>query len=528
MKTFQPAGIPPAYSTHSRASTATYVDDAGLLQTAAANVLRYQGGLPLVEAAGTNLFRYSGDMSNAAWIKNNAAAAVYAGLGPNGVSGSAYRVYSGSLGNDFIQQAPVADVGTPLVASFLIKNDDALASHFMVRSSITTATFFITWAGANIASMTGGSCGWIPLANGWFRVWFAYTSGEVNQYVRVYPDTSNAGRAVYLWGADVKLGTDLSSHIPTTTAAVTRAADVFTPSATDLIGGTGPAGGVFFTTATAYYGAWFATSYSPGGTRVVHQGSLWELAADQSPAAAGDVPGVSPKWLLVGPENRLAAFDGEINSRSYSHPLPNLRTNSVTFIVSLGAAADALLISDIADAASVRVRIAASLTGATLVDQTITPAAGASRVLSQYLITGFTAPDTAVLFISFSGPVNVATPGVGLIAWGQTQDSGCVQWGARAGIKDYSRKEPDDFGQVIFVRRAFAKTVSATVSVEKADINTVHDRLANLRATPVVWIFSDDQDYSVPLVVYGFFKDFYTTFPRLNDIQCALEIEGLT
>lgn len=522
MKIFQPQGIPPAFSTHSRASTATYIDDAGVLQTAASNVLRFQGGLPLVEGAATN---YA--------INNN--------------SSTPFKYTSGGADGTI---AVVVDPFWGLVLR-ITKTVGSAGARVGARWSVGAVTGSSFAAAIWIrrpASVTGGMavyCDMTKSGGGFRTASLALNSIAADTFVRASSSNSEVGASfvsgnVYAWvdGAvgdyiDVALpcvwpGLSDSSAIVTAATPVTRAADVFTASGTDLTGGTGPAGGVLYTTATAYWGTWFATSYSPGGTRVVYKGSLWELLADQSPAGPTDVPGVSPKWARVGPENRLAAFDGEINSRTYSHPLAASRTHTVSTIVALGAAADALLLADIDDAATVTVRIAESLTGATLLQQTIEPSAGASRVRSQYLITGFSAPSTAVLFIGISGPVNVAKPGIGLIAWGQTQDLGCTEWGPRAGIRDYSRKEPDDFGQVIFVRRAFAKTVSTTLQVDKADINTVHDRLNNLRATPAVWILSDDADYAVPLVVYGFYRDFYTTFPRLNDIQCALEIEGLT
>lgn len=51
-------GIAPA--TFTRNSTATYIDDDGILQTAGIDVIRFQNGRYLVEPAATNLFRQSG------------------------------------------------------------------------------------------------------------------------------------------------------------------------------------------------------------------------------------------------------------------------------------------------------------------------------------------------------------------------------------------------------------------------------------------------------------------------------------
>jgi hypothetical protein len=94
---------------------------------------------------------------------------------------------------------------------------------------------------------------------------------------------------------------------------------------------------------------------------------------------------------------------------------------------------------------------------------------------------------------------------VGTVVVGQTRDLGLTVYGARTGIQDYSRKVTDEFGNFTIVERAFAKRGNFDVVVANAKIDALADLLASYRATPVVWIGTDD--YSSTWI-YGFYKDF--------------------
>lgn len=498
MKIFQPQPFPPAFSTLTRASTATFINGLGVLSVAANDVLRYQDGLPLVEQAATNLATHSQNFG--AWSAGGISNMTVTTGVADPFGGTAAARLTSTAANNLFQQAVVVTAGVTLTGSFWVRRH--------------------TGAGAVNLRVGDGTAYPIEVSSDWRRV--AITAVASTTTGRLGIVLSVSGDAVEIFGAQLETGAVMTSYIPTTTAAVTRAADVVSVSS-NASGGAGSAGGYLLVRAPN--GAdvpWTATTWTDG-IRVAYGGKLWKLAAGQT-AAGTDVPGVSPKWLLIGPDNRTAWFDGEINSSTSS--LIAAVNYPIGFLLSLESDCNAILVSGIDKAKTLRITISSDLYSPPFFDQTVTVEAGQQYLRSQYLVTGFTAPAGSVLRVGLTGgSLPVA---VGLVAWGQTQDTGCAEWGARAGIKDYSRTEADDFGQVVFVRRAFAKTVSASVRVAKAEVNTVHDRLTNLRATPAVWIFSDDADYAVPLVVFGFFKDFYTTFPRLNDIQCALEIQGLT
>ena len=114
----------------------------------------------------------------------------------------------------------------------------------------------------------------------------------------------------------------------------------------------------------------------------------------------------------------------------------------------------------------------------------------------------------------------------GVCKFGEVIGIGSSEYGATSGITDYSRKEADDFGRYSIVKRAYSKKMTLRVLTEKSDYPRISRALANLRATPAVWVATDSSDYE-PLTVYGFYKDFSVdvAYPTLH--YCSLEIEGL-
>ncbi len=56
--------------------------------------------------------------------------------------------------------------------------------------------------------------------------------------------------------------------------------------------------------------------------------------------------------------------------------------------------------------------------------------------------------------------------------------------------------------------------------------NRIYRTLAALRATPCVYIGTEEAGYE-PLLIYGFFSSFHIEIPYLTYHLCSLEIEGL-
>lgn len=109
MQLIIPAATPTS-ATFTRASTATYIDEGGVLRYSAANQPRYQDGRLMLEAAASNLLQYSEDFRSTAeagssrpWVQfddtGNAVAVVQTTTTkPDGTSGSVSKLTANTTG----------------------------------------------------------------------------------------------------------------------------------------------------------------------------------------------------------------------------------------------------------------------------------------------------------------------------------------------------------------------------------------------------------------------------------------------
>jgi len=112
----------------------------------------------------------------------------------------------------------------------------------------------------------------------------------------------------------------------------------------------------------------------------------------------------------------------------------------------------------------------------------------------------------------------------GACVLGQVKEVGDVEVGVRTGIQDYSVKTQDSFGNYTILERAFRKTLNFTLWIDPADVDPLQKLLATYRATPIIYIASDDYQSAI---VYGFYKDFSIDIAYTNKSVCTLSLEGL-
>lgn len=64
--------------------------------------------------------------------------------------------------------------------------------------------------------------------------------------------------------------------------------------------------------------------------------------------------------------------------------------------------------------------------------------------------------------------------------------------------------------------------------MDNGNFNRVQNYLYGIRATPVVWIVSDNPVYEEAVVLYGWYRDFSTDIAYPSFSLLSVELESLT
>ena len=218
--------------TFARASTATYVDSKGILQTAPTNSPRFDHDISTGESLGLLI-----EEARTNFVFGSGGSALYAG-------------YNFSAESIWTITAASTDVTAP---------DGSTTTTKAVAGS-TGTTFFWRYANAfsHASNTTYTQSVWIRVASGtgsiglssypfgqsyytnsittqWQRISVTYTTDSgpsVSPYMGVVSPSSNT--TFYLWGWQIEQGAFPTSYIPTTSSAVGRAADEASMSASNL------------------------------------------------------------------------------------------------------------------------------------------------------------------------------------------------------------------------------------------------------------------------------------------------------
>lgn len=237
-------------------------------------------------------------------------------------------------------------------------------------------------------------------------------------------------------------------------------------------------------------------------------------------------------WIEVGPTNRWRCFDRSVTSQTVA---AGTGTTTISYTLRPGQAVTALAALNVTNATSMRVRLVDATHG-TVYDRTFSFASqplqsgwwnwffGQRQQPTQQITTDMPGTfNNADLLVDFVGGTGM---GVGALVFGSQMRFGIgLQYGARVGIQDYSRKETNAFGDVILVRRAFAKRANFDLFISNNELDSLQNFLSSIRAVPCLWIGADRYESTI---LYGFYKNFDVLIAYPEHGECSLEIEGLT
>ncbi len=213
-----------------RASNGTFVNKSGLIETAASGVPRIDfsdstSGALLLEPQRSNIFDYSSDLS--AWSKLNSTVTESNVLSLDGVNNS-YGYERTSNSSSYIYRTVSLANTTQYTLSFFVKSGTStnVRTDIWDTTQSTQCEIQVDLETKAISNFTGTSYKIEDYTNGWMRISVTFTSeSSFGTTFNRYFNADSVGSELYIWGAQLEVGSYATSLINTQGSAVTRVAD---------------------------------------------------------------------------------------------------------------------------------------------------------------------------------------------------------------------------------------------------------------------------------------------------------------
>lgn len=187
----------------------------------------------LIEESRTNIALRSQEYNNAAWTATNASISANAATAPDNTATADKLNDNSTSGAHYVSQNITPAVGTYTLSRFAKAGEK---NWLVLQGNLGGVNAYRTF---NLNTGAVGSTGSVAGAiedwgGGWYRCSITFTTvstavGLISAWVsngdNVSP-YSGVGTGLYIWGEQLELGGAVSSYIPTTSGAATRASDV--------------------------------------------------------------------------------------------------------------------------------------------------------------------------------------------------------------------------------------------------------------------------------------------------------------
>ena len=272
------------------------------------------------------------------------------------------------------------------------------------------------------------------------------------------------------------------------------------------------------------YSTWVSGTSYAALARVIYQHKIYERVIAGAGTTTPDIDQVN--WLYISYTNRWRMFDNVISNTSS-------RIGGITFTLTPSQSVDSLILLNV-NAASVRVVMNDSVDGV-VYDQTeiLSGNESVTDYYSYFFNTISEKKTTAVFLDMPSYPTATITvtvssgsalAEVGEVVYGVKTIVGRTNYNTAIGIKSFSRKEVDEFGNVTVVKRRNSKYCEYDIDIDNYKLSEIQRFFSDIDSIPCVFI---GNEYMDELIVYGFYSEFKATIAYPTVSKCTLRVEGL-
>lgn len=275
---------------------------------------------------------------------------------------------------------------------------------------------------------------------------------------------------------------------------------------------------------------WSAGTYNLGDQRIkttTHR--VYEVVV----ASTTDDPEVGvlldpPSWVNVAPTNKFAMFDNVNSTDSESTGGTDIIVEIETGVITNSVAGFA-----ITGASSINVTMTDPTDG--VVYDNDVPMINNNDVdswwsyffspiinITEFVLLDLPVYPLATIKITISGSGDIE---VGNIVVGNQLVLGISNYGTSVQLLDFSRKEKDDFGNVVVTEGRNSKLVNYDVTIQKTKVGYVFNQLSQLTTIPSVWVGTEQSDDAT--LVFGYYRDFQNNISSPTLTDATITIEGL-
>ena len=273
---------------------------------------------------------------------------------------------------------------------------------------------------------------------------------------------------------------------------------------------------------------WVAGSYNTSDRRIkssTHR--VYEVTASPSTTDDPEVGVLAdpPSWVNVGPVNKWALFDNLNSTKSK-------RSTQLILEVTPAEIANSVAGFSIEGAGAINVKMTDPSSG--IVYDNDLDLVDNSQVanwyhyyfepvirVSQFALLDLPTYPSATIKVTIDGG-DIA---VGSLIIGGVIDLGIANYGTSVQLLDFSKKDRDEFGNVIVKEGRTSKLVDFDVTVPKEKVNYVFNQLSQITTIPSVWVGDDGSND--PTLVFGYYRNYQNNIDTPTITSATIQVEGL-